>query len=252
MMPPRRCIATSACLLLASLFLWAAAQAAAPVGTVTHLSGTLLARKADGTAKVLGQGSAVGEGDTLLSEPDSHARIRFTDGSDLTLKPDSRLRIDAPASFTLVKGGLRGSGRFTLDTPAGKLEVRGGIIAEHVPGTPEPAAYGPIRLAAMGAATKSDAPLLFAQAIPGGTTSRAPGLYVQVLDGIINLSNQGGSQNFSAGQFGFTPNFRQPPVVLPANPGMQFTPPPTFSSSTGTQGTMSGSGKSGNVDCEVR
>ena len=54
-----------------------------------------------------------------------------------------------------------------------------------------------------------------------------PGLYVQVLDGMISVSNGGGSQNFTAGQFGFTPGFQQPPVILPANPGMQFTPPPS-------------------------
>jgi hypothetical protein len=33
-------------------------------------------------------------------------------------------------------------------------------------------------------------------------------LYVQVIDGLILLSNQGGTQQFSAGQFGFTPTFQ--------------------------------------------
>ena len=46
-----------------------------------------------------------------------------------------------------------------------------------------------------------------------------------MLDGIIHLSNVGGTQNFSAGQFGFTPSFQQPPVMLPTNPGMHFAPP---------------------------
>jgi hypothetical protein len=81
---------------------------------------------------------------------------------------------------------------------------------------------------------------------PGGL---APGLYVSVVDGLINLSNKGGSQNFAAGQFGFTANFNQPPVVLPRNPGIQFTPPPSFNSA-GIQGPTLG--KSGSVDCEVR
>ena len=58
---------------------------------------------------------------------------------------------------------------------------------------------------------------------------------------MINVSNAGGSQNFAAGQFGFTPSFQQPPVILPANPGMQFTPPPSFSSTTGSQGSTGGS-----------
>jgi hypothetical protein len=79
-----------------------------------------------------------------------------------------------------------------------------------------------------------------------------PGLYVQVLDGMINVSNGGGSQNFSAGQFGYTPSFQQPPVILPANPGMQFTPPPSFSSTTGGGQNGNSGGKPGDVDCVVR
>jgi hypothetical protein len=78
-----------------------------------------------------------------------------------------------------------------------------------------------------------------------------PGLYVQVLDGMINVKNGGGSQNFMAGQFGFTPGFTQPPVILPNNPGLQFTPPPSFSTPGGAQNS-NGGGKPGNVDCIVR
>ena len=58
--------------------------------------------------------------------------------------------------------------------------------------------------------------------LPTGQGGLAAGLYVHVIDGLINLSNKGGSMQFAAGQFGFTPSFKQPPVVLPVNPGMQF------------------------------
>jgi hypothetical protein len=86
---------------------------------------------------------------------------------------------------------------------------------------------------------------------PPDSSGRNPGLYVQVLDGAIHLTNAGGTQNFTAGQFGFTPSFQQPPVILPTNPGMQFTPPPSFSSTTGSQGGT-GPSKPGDVDCQVR
>lgn len=90
-----------------------------------------------------------------------------------------------------------------------------------------------------------------AQNIPAApTVGRSPGLYVQVLDGLIHVSNPAGTQNFSAGQFGYTPSFQQPPVVLPANPGLQFTPPPAFSSPPGP--VTGAPPKSGTVDCEVR
>ncbi|MFC5530522.1 hypothetical protein [Cohnella yongneupensis] len=56
----------------------------------------------------------------------------------------------------------------------------------------------------------------------GDGTALPPGLYVQVLDGLIHVDNQGGASNFAAGQFGFTPNITQPPVIVPKNPGLQF------------------------------
>jgi hypothetical protein len=65
-----------------------------------------------------------------------------------------------------------------------------------------------------------------------------PGLYVQVLDGVINVANSGGSQQFAAGQFGFTPGFAQPPIILPSNPGLQFTPPPTFVATVDPSGNV--------------
>lgn len=94
-------------------------------------------------------------------------------------------------------------------------------------------------------------PMLLA-ALPGAPTAPtvAPGLYVSVVEGVIKVSNGGGAQSFSAGQFGYTPSFIQPPVIVPASPAIQFTPPPTFSSSTGTSG--SSASKPGTVDCIVR
>jgi hypothetical protein len=74
---------------------------------------------------------------------------------------------------------------------------------------------------------------------------------VQVLDGMIHLSNSSGSATFAAGQFGYTPSVTRPPVVVPTNPGLQFTPPPVFSTGGGTP--SAGTGAKGNaVDCEVR
>jgi hypothetical protein len=63
---------------------------------------------------------------------------------------------------------------------------------------------------------------------PTPPSSLAPGLYVQVIDGLINVSNPGGTQSFAAGQFGFVPSPNAPPIIVPANPGLQFVPPPSF------------------------
>jgi hypothetical protein len=292
MTQPRKCIATKWLLFLASLLATAAAWAGEVAGTVVNLSGPLLAKKPDGTVKVLSVKSTVEQGDTLVSEKDTYARIKFSDNSEITLRPNSTFKIESfsfdegkpekdSAVFNLVKGGLRAvtgtlgkrnHEKFGLNTPTATIGIRGTIfIAEYIP--PEgsdTAGYGMASVAAaampheiFGAGTMSDVPLNAAPVqilplrlaqIPGpGGGGRAPGLYVQVLDGMINLTNQGGSQNFAAGQFGYTPSIQQPPVILPQNPGMQFTPPPAFNTSTGNQGsTTTTASKSGNVDCEVR
>ena len=285
----RRCTAIKPLLFMAALLLAVPAWAAQVVGTVANLSGPLLAKKADGSAKVLSVKSSVEQGDTLISEKDTYARIKFIDNSEITLRPNSQLKIDDfsfeedkpekdSAAFNLVKGGLRAvtgtlgkrsKERFGMNTPTATIGIRGTIfIAEYIaPDEAAVAAYGMASMAALTAggyvdAARSDAPAAvplqvlpqrLAQA-PGlpGASSRAPGLYVQVLDGMINLSNQGGSQNFAAGQFGYTPNRVQPPVVLPANPGIKFTPPPAFSSSTGPQSGSGDSAGANTVDCEVR
>ena len=87
--------------------------------------------------------------------------------------------------------------------------------------------------------------------LPPSNSGLAPGLYVHVLDGVINVTNKGGSTTFSAGQFGYTPNPTQPPIVVPKNPGLQFTPPPAFSAPPTSQGGNAAP-KSNAVDCVVR
>lgn len=77
-----------------------------------------------------------------------------------------------------------------------------------------------------------------------------PGLYVSVLDGEIIVTNKGGSQNFTAGQSGYTSSNLEP-VVVPRNPTLIFRPPPMFNSST-PQTSNPTSNKADTVDCEVR
>lgn len=251
---PKKCIATKAALWAAflALIFGVASAHAAPVGAVSQLSGPLFAQKADGAMKSLSLKSPVEQGDTLVTGKNAYAQIRFTDNSEITLKPDSQFKIDSfsfepekkeedNALFSLIKGGLRevtgllgkrSKERFGLRTPTATIGIRGTIFdAEYVPAN---------------AGSMAD------KLAPPANGARAPGLYVQVLDGMVNLSNSAGQQNFSAGQFGYTPSFTQPPIILPKNPGMQFTPPPTFSSSNAQHGGGSSKPGDSGVDCEVR
>jgi hypothetical protein len=271
MTPRKSFIATDALLLAASLAV-ASAALAAPAAVVVHASGALLTQDAAGRIKALSADSSVSTGDTLVTGRETFAEVRFADGAIVTLGPDTRMAIEAYAfdaaspagdrsQLALATGTLhvtpgamarRSADRQVVSTPSGA--IKGGassFVIEVVPGdAANVAAIEPIRLAAL-SLTLSDA-MVIAQALPGPAGAKAPGLYVQVIDGLINLSNGGGSQSFAAGQFGYTPSFKQPPIVLPTNPGLQFTPPPGFSASNAPQSGSGGGGKSANVDCEVR
>jgi len=91
---------------------------AAGAGTITHLSGTLSVQHPDGTVRILSQKSEVNPGDTLTTQHESYVQINFTDGSSITMRPNTTLKIegyrfvqDKPqednAFLKLVKGGMR-------------------------------------------------------------------------------------------------------------------------------------------------
>lgn len=289
------------------------ALAAQVAGTVINLSGPLLAQRPDGSVKVLSQKSEVEEGDTLISEKQTYARIKFIDNSEVTLRPNTQFKItnfafdesrpqQDNAVFSLIKGGLRSitgllgkrnKERYGLNTPTATIGIRGTtfiaqyIAPDEVVETEAQAAYRAASIAwlsdgerqafGLPATSKSDVnpaqitlkplpalahnsdagtavpdttTLLAQNALPGGG-GLAPGLYVHVIDGLIQLSNRGGVQQFAAGQFGFTGSVVQPPVIVPNNPGIQFNPPPAFSSSSAASAKNTSSQKGG-VDCEVR
>ncbi|TFW18095.1 iron dicitrate transport regulator FecR [Massilia arenosa] len=139
-------------LLLGGSVAWAAQVA----GTVVQLSGPLVARKPDGKIKVLAQKSEVESGDTLVTEKNTFAMIRFIDNSEITLRPATTFTIenfafesDKPendsAAYNLVKGGLRSvtgalgkrnKEKFAMKTPAATIGIRGTtFIIQYVPPT---------------------------------------------------------------------------------------------------------------------
>ncbi len=292
----RKCTAIKALLALALLCLAAFAGAAQVAGTVMNLNGPLLAKKADGSAKILAVKSEVEQGDTLVTEKNTYALIKFIDNSEITLRPGTTFTVDKftfdagkadddSASFTLIKGGLRSltgllgkrnKERFSMKTPAATIGIRGTtFIVEYVPETEEALAASRLAynlastaaLDALAAGARGEAgagpvaaiaPLLLAQAgprsLPPGIPSPvlAPGLYVHVIDGLIQLSNNGGTQQFAPGQFGFTPSIRQSPALLQRNPGMLFTLPQSFVPSSAGSGGGSGGARPAVVNCEVR
>lgn len=285
----RKCIATKAGASLALLFAATFANAAS-IGTVTELDGNVLVSRANGSVKVLGVGSAIEQGDVLTSRSQTYVTLKLPDDSSVTLGPDTNLKLeryvfhnDTPdndgALFALAKGsvrittarlGTRSGDTFTIATPTSTVDIRrASVVLEYVPaaraqvawndaglqdaGQPKMIAAGYMRDDASGfvrTSTNHANAWQLAQIVPQAPSGLTPGLYVQVLDGVINVSNAGGSQIFNPGQFGYTPNLQQPPIIVPQNPGLKFEPPPSFSTTTGPQTT--GPSKGNAVDCIVR
>jgi len=277
----KKCTAIKALLLLVLFWSAGASWAAQVAGTIVQLSGPLLAKKADGAVRILSMRSEVESGDTLVTEKNTYAMVKFIDNSEITLKPLTTFKVENfsydaakpdgdQASFSLVKGGLRSvtgllgkrnKEKFAMKTPSATIGIRGTtFIAEWVEPSAQAVAARDAWLMASTAGLGDSypvQPLMLAQLTipqptsPGGGPVLPPGLYVQVIDGLINVSNKGGAQNFAAGQFGFTPTPTQPPAIVPKNPGLQFTLPPAFSAPPPVSGTGTAP-KSNAVDCEVR
>lgn len=207
-------IAISLLLLSLLLIFSSLSFAETEVGRVTHLNGPLLARKADGTTRVLSINSAVEQGDTLVTEKKTYARIKFTDNSEINMRPGTQLKVseyyfdqakpkEDKAVYNLVKGGMR--------AVTGLIGKRG---------------------------DQNSYKLMTDTAVAGirGTTyevricedncgSIPNGFYLFVLEGIINVSNKAGSQDVNAGQYVYVQTADSMPTILPGNPGIDFTLP---------------------------
>ena len=218
----------------------AACAALAAAGTVSQLSGTLSVKKPDGSVRILSQKSEIQNGDTLNTERDSYAQIRFQDGAQMTMKPNTSIRLDnikftedKPQEdsfvFGLLKGGLRAVTGLVGKRNKDKYQVGTATATIGIRGT---------TFAADDCVSNRD----------GECRRLDPAVYVTVSDGEVVLKNAQGEVGIAAGQFGLiAPNQR--PLFLSTDPGLQFTPPATFIQSV-MAGSAVNTGK--NLECVVR
>ncbi len=237
---------TSSCLIVISLLLWSAVAFAAPAATVTHLSGPLVVRKANGATRALAIGSKVEAGDTVETARRTYARLKFTDGSQMTLKPNTQFKVEQYAydqaipkqdlgRFSLVKGGLRAitgsigkrgnQDSYRMKTPTATIGIRGTIY---------------------------DATFCLGDSCG----SIPPGLYLAVSDGQVVITNSEGVQTtlqVRAGQYVFVKDATTAPLILPSKPDIPFNPPPSVGSGLGGEkGGSGGTGQGGGVNCQMR
>lgn len=200
---------------------WAAGEAA----VVVSLAGTVSAQKPDGKVRLLAKDSVLMPGEIVLTEKGSSARLRFTDNSMVTLRAASRLLIESfsydeaqPASdslvLNLVKGGMRAvSGSigkrgnqdaYQARTQAGTIGIRG-------------TDYAVMQCVEQDASCRGfNIPPEFSES----HDTLPAGLYLTVFDGVINASNQVGSQDLGKGKSGYVRDDRTPPQHLSKDLGL--------------------------------
>ena len=215
-------------------------------GTVQYLSGTLSVQRPDGSVKVLAERSSVAVGDVITTQRDSYAQLRFSDGGQVTLRPETQVKIESYAydegrpdrdsfAMQLFKGGLRSltgligkrnnnRNAYRMVTSTATIGIRGtDYSAIDIPAPPP------------------------GQKPPAG--SLAPGVYLSVADGAVVMTSGGVEQTFTAGQFGYSSNINQPPKIIPPPPNLpQVTPPPSFGQSLKPTSINAGS----NMECVVQ
>jgi hypothetical protein len=217
---------------------------AAPAGQVTHLSGILSVKKTDGTAKILSVKSEVDEGDTVTTEAETYARIKFTDGAEVVLRPSSQLKVESyrfdtakPQSdnilLSMFKGGLRAvtglvgqrsKDKVAYQTPTATIGIRG----TH---------WGMLHCQADCGSVQT----------PTGQPP-ADGLHLDVASGAISVSNAAGTFVFDAGQFGYVPNANTIPQLVPGERGIRVTMPGSVAAN---KGSGDGIGKGSASECGV-
>lgn len=211
----KHCLLAAAYVSALLIFVFSAVNVwAASAGTVTYLSGPLFVKKADGSVRTIAKNSVVEQGDTLITEKRTYARVKFSDNSEVTLRPESQFKVetfsysqDKPeqdkASFELIKGGLRAlsghvgkrgnSDSYQMKTRAAVIGIRGTVFE--------------IRIC------------------DGDCEGLADGIYFFVPEGSIIINNGGESLAVAVGQYAYIGNMNSPAVLLPGNPGIDFNLP---------------------------
>ena len=156
-------------LLMLSLSIWAAT----PAGQVILTTGELKAINANNVSRSLQRGTAFYQDDTLTTGSAAQAKLRFTDGTLLTLNPNSRLRID---SYRYQNGASNNN--YIVNLTTGGFRTVSGAIAKD--NTADYQVHTPVATIAI---RGTDYSIMF---------SNTEGLTTAVWQGAIELSNDSG------------------------------------------------------------
>ena len=214
-------------------------------GQITNISGAVIARGPDGASRILSIRSEVVEGDVVVTADNSYARVKFTDGSEVVMRPGTQIKIEA---YRFEERDPDRDG-FVLSLLKGGMRSVTGLLARRNPGRASyatPTATIGIRGTHFGALVCNND----CASVPSPTGNPpANGLHVDVADGRIVVTTPAGAREFSVGQFGYVASPATVPVPVPAGQGVRATlPPQAVVARLGGAGV----GKAGEQECVIR
>jgi hypothetical protein len=204
-----RVVLTCATLMpLSPQFAWGAVA-----GTVDSLSGAMSVARMNGSTAQLKAGDSVSEGDTLTAGHDGWALLEMSDGASITLRPNTRLRIDAYRNAN----GDPSAARAWLSLLTGALRAVTGAIGHNTP-----AAYRiSTAIVTIGVRGTDHEPAYYPEDAPNRPSGVEPGVYDKVNEGEAVMHGSGGEIAMRPGQAGFLSHRAagRPPRVLESVPG---------------------------------
>ncbi len=234
---------------------------AADIGRVIQLMGTVSAQKNTGAIRVLSFGAGVSAGDMITTEKNSVIRIALSDGGQLSLRPESRLNLEAyqfqeaapqqdSMVFKLVKGGLR--------AVTGSIGKRGNANAYQAKATQATIGIRGTRFGVLDCRTLDGDPDkdqassclgLLVNQTKDKNLAPADGLYIDVTEGAIALTNSAGTFVVNSGEVSYVGNNNRLPVLLKEDPGLKEALPSDLLALPSGYFPLGGNS---NLVCEVR
>ena len=238
--------ASSAASCLLALLLSCNAYAADDAARITHTAGTVGIQAKDGTARLASLNSFVNAGDTVTTEKNSVARLQFKDGAQVTLRPETSYRVD---SYNFDQNEPKKDG-FASSLLKGGMRAITGLVGKR---GNQDAYKNDVKVATMGIrGTRYGVRLCETEEVEGqpksncddiykiGKTSGIPkdGLFVEVTEGAVSITNEGGVQIVKVGEYSYVPDLKTPPVLLPEDPGIGATLPSDLALRPGAGGLL--------------
>ncbi len=195
------------------------------VAVVTHLDGVLVVTHSNKSQKLLGINSEVFAGDTLTTAERTFARLKFKDESEIVLRPKTTFRIDE----YIYDAEEPDSGRSILRLFKGGLRAVTGLIAKNKKENfkvETPVAVVGIRGTNFGLIYCQD-DCLELKTVSGDLPKN--GLYSDVAEGAIILTNTSGELLVNIGEYGFVADSTSVPIQIPPVDGIRVTMPISLS-----------------------